>query len=230
MQLATVIIEALDTQAMASFWAHALQWEPAQPNSPDDGISIRPKSADGIGLLFVPSTAPKTSKNRLHLDLAGDADQVPRLLALGAARVDIGQGEVAWEVLADPEGNEFCVLPEAISDDRLAAICLDAADPQVQGSFWATVTGWSIVDSGDWGVRLRSTAGTGPALVMGPPVAPKVGTARLQFALTASSDGDSAAELTHLLEIGASRMDSEVPKSRWHMLIDPEHNEFRVSA
>jgi hypothetical protein len=49
-------------------------------------------------------------KNRLHLDLAGGAEEVDRLLGLGAVRLDIGQGAVPWEVLADPEGNEFCVV------------------------------------------------------------------------------------------------------------------------
>ena len=59
--------------------------------------------------------ARKIAKNRLHLDLAPPADgdqqaEVDRLLSLGAARVDIGQGDVAWVVMADPGGNEFCVL------------------------------------------------------------------------------------------------------------------------
>jgi hypothetical protein len=62
-----------------------------------------------------PPVAPKTGKNRLHLDLAPPvgADQqteVERLVSLGATRIDIGQGEVSWVVMADPDGNEFCVL------------------------------------------------------------------------------------------------------------------------
>ena len=64
------------------------------------------------GLLFGPVPEKKTIKNRLHLDFRPDdqAAEVDRLLALGARRVDIGQGEQPWVVLADPEGNEFCVL------------------------------------------------------------------------------------------------------------------------
>ena len=69
----------------------------------------------GFDLAFVPVPEPKTGQNRVHLDLASASaeDQaaiVDRLLGLGARHVDIGQGEVPWVVLADPEGNEFCVL------------------------------------------------------------------------------------------------------------------------
>ena len=70
---------------------------------------------DALPLVFVPVTEPKTTKNRVHLDLSTtsaehQAAEVERLLGLGAVRLDIGQGQVPWEVLADPEGNEFCVL------------------------------------------------------------------------------------------------------------------------
>jgi len=76
------------------------------------------RAPDGTGPIISwggPPVAPKTRKNRLHLDIAppAGADQqaeVERLTALGAARVDIGQGDVSWVVMADPDGNEFCVL------------------------------------------------------------------------------------------------------------------------
>ncbi len=59
--------------------------------------------------------APKTGKNRIHLEIAPPAGsdlqaEVERLVELGAKRIDIGQGDVSWEVMADPDGNEFCVL------------------------------------------------------------------------------------------------------------------------
>jgi hypothetical protein len=67
-----------------------------------------------LGILFLRAPATKPAKNRLHLDVRPDDQraEVERLLALGASCVDIGQGEVPWVVLADPEGNEFCVLRE----------------------------------------------------------------------------------------------------------------------
>lgn len=67
-------------------------------------------------ILFAQVPEEKTVKNRLHIDLRPvdrtSAEEVERILALGARRVDVGQGEQTWTVLADPEGNEFCVLRE----------------------------------------------------------------------------------------------------------------------
>lgn len=240
-KLTTVVIEASDPLRLARFWAQALEGEPtadvsiAAVSIADgpivDGTGIRPHGAGDLGLLFVPSVRPKTAKNRVHLDLAGDADEVRRLLALGATCLDIGQGAVPWEVLADPEGNEFCVLPRADSHGRLAQICQDAADPSSQGRFWAEASGWSIVDEGDWGVRLTSAVGDGPTLVMGPPVAPKAGPNRMRLALTASADSDPSAEVNRLLDAGASPMDIRREdigrnQSRRQLLVDPEGNEF----
>jgi hypothetical protein len=77
-----------------------------------DEIEIRASEDRLPGLLFVAVPDPKSGKNRLHLDFRGDDQQaeVERLLGLGAVRADVGQGEETWVVLADPEGNEFCVL------------------------------------------------------------------------------------------------------------------------
>ena len=68
------------------------------------------------GLIFVPVPEGKTSKNRLHIDLNPENQEaeVERLTGLGARRIDIGQGDVTWVVMADPEGNEFCVCDAAI--------------------------------------------------------------------------------------------------------------------
>ena len=77
-----------------------------------DEFEIRPSADEIPGLIFGSVPEQKTIKNRLHLDFRPDDQvaEVDRLLALGARRVDIGQGEQTWVVLADPEGNEFCVL------------------------------------------------------------------------------------------------------------------------
>ncbi|MFD8543248.1 VOC family protein [Streptomyces sp. NPDC059649] len=249
-ELTTVVIEALDPRRLARFWAQALEGEPPAPASAPvpasapadgsiaDGTGIRLCGSGDIGLLFVPSARPKTAKNRVHLDLAGDVDEVRRLLALGATRVDIGQGTVPWEVLVDPEGNEFCVLPRTRtgSHSGLAQICQDAADPSTQGRFWEEASGWSLVDQGDWGVSLASAAGDGPTLVMGPPAAPKASRNRIQLALTPSADSDPSAEVPRLLAAGAStaapgRDESHrhhLLSDRHHLLSDPEGNEFLI--
>ena len=104
------IVDARDPGSLGRWWQHALGW--VVVNEDPDEFEIRPAADRVPGLLFVPAPEPKSTKNRLHLDFRPhDRDaEVDRLLALGAARVDVGQGEQSWVVLADPEGNEFCVL------------------------------------------------------------------------------------------------------------------------
>lgn len=122
----TIVIDCLDVHAQARWWAEALEWrivfesddEAAviPPELEDEPISASAWASSPPGLVFVPVPEAKTLKNRLHIDLAphleDDRDaQIQRLLDLGATRADVGQGEdVTWTVLADPEGNEFCVL------------------------------------------------------------------------------------------------------------------------
>jgi hypothetical protein len=104
------IVDALDPAVLGSWWREALGW--VVVNDDPNEFEIRP-SADRLpGLLFVPVPDKKQTKNRLHLDFRPDDRdaEVERLLRLGATRVDVGQGESSWVVLADPEGNEFCVL------------------------------------------------------------------------------------------------------------------------
>ena len=105
-----VIVDAHDPLALGRWWAQALGWV-FVGDDPDE-VEIRPAPDTMPGLLFAPVTEPKTVKNRLHLDFRPvDRDaEVERFLSLGATRVDVGQGDVPWVVLADPEGNEFCVL------------------------------------------------------------------------------------------------------------------------
>jgi predicted enzyme related to lactoylglutathione lyase len=106
-------IDCTDARSLAQFWTAVLDWVVADAD--DEVVSIKPSSdaAWGIDFCVVPD-GPKRSKNRLHLDLSPtDRDQdaeLERLLSLGARTVDIGQGDVTWHVLADPEGNEFCLL------------------------------------------------------------------------------------------------------------------------
>ncbi|MEU3842491.1 VOC family protein [Streptomyces sp. NPDC028635] len=107
-----VIVDAADAAALGRWWAEALGWT-VVGDDPDE-FEIRAAPDRLPGLLFVPVPEAKTVKNRLHLDFRpGDQRaEVERLLAMGARRADVGQGEQPWVVLADPEGNEFCVLGE----------------------------------------------------------------------------------------------------------------------
>jgi predicted enzyme related to lactoylglutathione lyase len=108
-----IVVDTHDLPGLARFWTQALDWKILSERERE--IIIGPDEHAPVGLCFMPVTDPKTVKNRVHLDLtteAGDRDaEIERLLALGARRVDVGQtGEESWTVLADPEGNEFCVI------------------------------------------------------------------------------------------------------------------------
>ncbi len=106
-----ICIDSADAGALAAWWARALGW-PAEPAEDDGEWLLRAPEGDGPDWLFLPVPEAKRIKNRMHFDFT-PADQrleVDRLIGLGARHVDIGQGEQSWVVLADPEGNEFCVL------------------------------------------------------------------------------------------------------------------------
>jgi hypothetical protein len=124
-RLREVVVDCRDPQLMARFWGAVLDYqvvyqeedeveigpyEPgARPSADDWRRAVQPPT-----LLFIPVPEEKQLKNRLHLDVAPidctQAEEVERVLALGARRVDIGQGDPSWVVLADPEDNEFCIL------------------------------------------------------------------------------------------------------------------------
>jgi hypothetical protein len=105
-----VIVDAKDPVALGGWWADVLGW--AVVNDAPDEFEIRPSPDVLPGLLFTSVPESKIGKNRLHLDFRPDDQhaEVERFLRAGARRADIGQGEVSWVVLEDPEGNEFCVL------------------------------------------------------------------------------------------------------------------------
>jgi predicted enzyme related to lactoylglutathione lyase len=108
-----VVIDTHDLPGLARFWTQALGWQVLSER--DDEIVIGTDIHAPAGICFMPVSGQKAVKNRLHLDLttsAADRDQeIDRLISLGARRVDIGQtGAESWTVLADPEGNEFCVV------------------------------------------------------------------------------------------------------------------------
>ncbi|MGW0578928.1 VOC family protein [Streptomyces sp. NPDC002920] len=105
-----VVVDSADPVALGRWWAEALGWV-VVAEEPDE-FEIRPAPDRLPGLIFVPVPEGKQVKNRLHPDFRPQDQQaeVARLLSLGARHVDVGQGEQSWVTLADPEGNEFCVL------------------------------------------------------------------------------------------------------------------------
>jgi hypothetical protein len=120
-RLNEIVIDCHDPRRLAEFWCRVLDYEILDGNEEEVEINARQVSREEIlagpvspSLLFERVPESKTVKNRLHLDVnpinVDQQDEVDRLIALGARHVDIGQGEQSWVVLADPEGNEFCVL------------------------------------------------------------------------------------------------------------------------
>jgi predicted enzyme related to lactoylglutathione lyase len=118
-RVSCVCIDAVEPRLVADFWAAVLEWDVVEVG--EEGISLASPARDlpTLDVLAVPEA--KERKNRLHLDLRADGTsfetEVDRLEALGARRVDIGQGpDVTWVVFADPEGNEFCLLRRTVQE------------------------------------------------------------------------------------------------------------------
>ncbi|MFX4271378.1 VOC family protein [Propionibacteriaceae bacterium Y1685] len=123
----TIVIDCQDVAAQARWWAEVLDWQliheaPDEAvivpkDIPPDPLPVQEWTKVGPGMVFVPVAEGKSVKNRLHIDLAPHLDDdrdalINDLLAKGATRADVGQdrAKATWDVLADPEGNEFCVL------------------------------------------------------------------------------------------------------------------------
>ncbi|MUM19964.1 VOC family protein [Mycobacterium sp. CBMA271] len=109
-RLEAIVIDCQNATMLGRWWAEALEWQCSEDQ--DGDIEVFQPDRHPPSLFFLANRDQKVAKNRLHLDFRG-ADQqaaVDRFLARGASRIDIGQGDASWIVLADPEGNEFCVL------------------------------------------------------------------------------------------------------------------------
>jgi catechol-2,3-dioxygenase len=110
-RIASLVVDATDAEALGRFWAEVLGWDVVKRGG--YGVTIAGEGTIEIDFRSVPD-GPRPAKNRLHLDLKplnrSQAAELDRLLALGARRVDVGQRpDSSWYVLADPEGNEFCL-------------------------------------------------------------------------------------------------------------------------
>ena len=106
-------IDCAEPKRLAEFWSQVLDYK-IDDDDDDDEVEIKGPAGSGPTILFIKVPEAKTVKNRLHIDVnafdRSQDEEVERIIGLGAQRVDIGQGEQTWVVLADPEGNEFCVL------------------------------------------------------------------------------------------------------------------------
>jgi predicted enzyme related to lactoylglutathione lyase len=234
--LLALCFDANDPLRLARFWAGVLRWEMA--DDPNAGTALLPSDDTGFRIRFLSTREQKAGQNQMHFDLTSTSleDQqqtVARALGLGARHIDIGQRpEDEHVVLADPEGNEFCVIEPG---NKFLADCgfigaLVGNGSQEVGYFWREALGWPLVWDQDQETAIRSPHG-GPKITWGgPPLRPKTGKNRLHFELAPPVHGDQQAEVDRLVSLGATRIDVGQDEVSRAVLADPDGNEFCVLA
>ena len=234
MFLENLVFDAVEPQRLGRFWEAALGGE--RLTDEPDGFETRLAVEGGpvLDLCFQRVPAPPTELPRLHLDLfagAGQTQRVERLLALGARHIDIGQRDVPWVVLADLEGNPFCVMEErAVYADTgpVAALPLHSADPDRDAELWSWLTGW--IDAAGVAPRtLRHPSLRGPLLELCPERAPKGTTKnRLHLDLRLERGDDPDGVAASVAERGGRELHPEWGELPWRLYADPSGNEFCV--
>ncbi|NWL11540.1 glyoxalase [Paenarthrobacter nitroguajacolicus] len=239
LRLVQVNIKARDDSALGQFWAEALGWGvssegPGVTNVEPLGFTWPDPSAVCVDVVTVPD--PDTVKYRAHLDLATTSaahqkELVARLKELGATPADVGQGDVPWTVLADPEGNLFCVLePRPIYQDTgpIATVVVNCTDPRAMADFWSEAMDWTLHEVNDDHARLRSSEGVGPYLELLRTSDPDTLPNRIHLDLMPYPGDDQDAEVVRLHTLGAANIDIGQGDVPWRCLTDPEGNEFCV--
>ncbi|MFG2824851.1 VOC family protein [Kitasatospora sp. NPDC048365] len=236
-RLVQINMKAHDDAALGRFWAEVLGWgidseAPGVTNLEPVGFDYPDPVAVCIDI--VASQEPKTGKNRVHLDLAStsaehQAELVARLKELGATVADVGQGDVPWTVMADPEGNEFCVLdPHPLNMDTgpIAAVVVDCADPREMARFWGGAIDWKLYEVDDDHAVMRSAQGVGPYLEFHRSPDTKNGWNRVHLDISPYKGDDPAAEEARLRALGATDTGIDPSAISWTVLADTEGNEF----
>ncbi|MBM6403715.1 VOC family protein [Phycicoccus sp. CSK15P-2] len=233
MYLENVVLDALDPERLGPFW-EGLLGARSLTVSPD-AVEMRLDLPGGhyLDLCIVKVPEPAGPSPRLHLDLRGGDEQdavVRRALALGGRYLDIGQLDVPWVVLADPEGTPFCVMEDRESYRRtgpVAALPLDSADPAADAAIWALTSGWQRRDA-DGFVELRHPSGTGPVLELLPQGAAKEPGAKNRLHLDArlepGEDADTVVE--QVTALGGREVDFGWGDLPWRTLQDASGNEL----
>jgi hypothetical protein len=156
---------------------------------------------------------------------------VERLLALGASHADIGQGQVPWVVLGDPEGNLFCVMDERgayVEAGPVAALPLDVFDPGRERDFWAWLTGWVPVEG--CGLQsLQHSSRRGPLLELCPEVGPKgLAKNRMHLDVRLEPGDDVNSVVRGIIDRGGRELHTDWGDLPWRVFADPSGNEFCV--
>jgi hypothetical protein len=208
-------LDANDPVRLGQFWAAVLgrDW---QAKDDGDGLLTGPTPQHSIWVNRVPEA--KTVKHRVHLDVY--ARDLAGLEALGATIVEPQHGTRTWTIMADPEGGEFCAFPRSeVPAERLHGLVVDSADPQAQARWWARVYGVAVTENDGWST-LEGVPGM-PILTMDfvPVPEPKTVKNRIHWDVT-------VAAVAPLVEAGATVLREPDDDIYWHVLADPEGNEF----
>jgi hypothetical protein len=230
LRLYAVRFDASDPVGLARFWAGVLRREIA-----DDGITLPPGTATELSIRFAQTSAPKTDLGRAHFDLTSTSPEdqratVRRALDLGGRHLDIGQDpDDGHVVLADPEGNEFCVIEPG--NNFLAGCGFVGAfnwdGSQEVGYFWSRALDWPLVWDQDQETAIQSPTGGTKIAWGGPPVEPRSTNDRLHMDLVADPGTDTEAEADRLVTLGATRVGSD---GAGIVMADPDGNEFHLRS
>ena len=238
MYLENVVFDALDPQRLGRFWESVVGAEQLtdEPDVYETRLTV--EGGPVLDLCFPQVPDAPTDPLRLHVDLAGgerQAEVVERLLGLGAEHLDIGQGDVPWVVLADPEGNPFCVMEDRaayVDTGPIAALPLDSADPARDAAFWSWLTGWQPSGTDPEGSvhrSLRHPSRRGPLLELCPQDGPKTeakNRIHLDVRLETGDDPDEVE--AGITERGGTRFEHGWGDLPWRTYRDPSGNEFCV--
>ncbi|MFG1888041.1 VOC family protein [Micromonospora sp. NPDC049051] len=229
-RLLTATSDAHDVARLARFWADMLGRQVVEGT----GDALLPGEDGQLSLRFVPDRPAQPGPYRrmhLHLTSASHDDQrhtVATALRLGGSHLDVGQRpEEGHVVLADPEGNEFCVIE---AGNAYLAGCgplgeLACDGTREVGLFWSEALGWPLVWDQDQETAIQSPRGGTKVAWGGPPLAPKEARNRQRLELTPVGV-DQRSEVDRLLSLGATRI--EVDADGTVVLADPDGNEFCV--
>lgn len=236
-RLVALGVDANDPAGLARFWAHALRWEVGAGS--DSDVRLVPTDETSFGIAFRLVEEPKVGRNRIHFDLTSKSledqqESVSTLVALGARHLDVGQrADDPHVVLADPEGNEFCIIEPQnrflAGRPRLGALSCDGS--RQVGLFWSAALDWPLVwDQGEE-TAIGAPDGTGPFITWGGgPEIQKVGRNRLYLDLAPGEETNQRAELDRLIALGARRADAGPDVAGAVVLLDPDGNEFCVRS
>jgi catechol 2,3-dioxygenase-like lactoylglutathione lyase family enzyme len=233
-QLHAICFLANEPRRLARFWSEFLGRELV--DDARDGVALLPGADNAYRLRFIAHDEPKLGQNRAHFDLTSAAEQdqqqtVARALELGARHTDVGQlPEEGHVVLADPEGNEFCVIE---AGNNFLAGCgfvgaLAGDGTQAVGYFWSAALDWPLVWDQDEETAIQSPGGGTKITWGGPPLMPRTGKDRVRLDLAVPVHSDIPAEIDRLISLGAKRIETGPGDDGRVLMTDPDGNEFTV--